>query len=121
MTNQKVEKMKKLLVSIISIVFLLAIVSCSDEANPKFRIRNERSTKANVQVQTSGGNTININDVVENETTAYQSAAEGNIVATAGIQNESVSPTITFFAIKDVRYTIVIRTGTTPSLRIDRD
>lgn len=113
--------MKKLLVSIITTLFLLSMVSCSDEVNPQFRIRNERSTKANVQVQTTGGNTININDVEEAETTAYQSAAEGNIVATAGIQNETVSPTITFFAAKDVRYTIVIRTGTTPSLRIDRD
>ncbi len=113
--------MKKLLVSILGMIFLMAIISCSDEANPKFRIRNERTTKANVQVQTTGGNTININDVEEAETTAYQSAAEGNIVATAGIQNETVSPTITFFASKDVRYTIVIRTGTTPSLNIDRD
>ncbi|MBU0473274.1 MAG: hypothetical protein KKF62_03845 [Bacteroidetes bacterium] len=113
--------MKKLLVSIISVLFLLAIVSCSDEENPKFRIRNERTTKANVQVQTTGGNTININDVEEAETTAYQSAAEGNIVATAVIQNETVSPTITFFAAKDIRYTIVIRTGTIPSLRVDLD
>ena len=113
--------MKKVLVTIITTLFLLTIVGCSDEVNPKFRIRNERSTKANVQVQTTGGNTININDVEEAETTEYQSAAEGNIAATAVIQNETVSPTINFFASKDIRYTIVIQTGTTPSLRIDHD
>ena len=55
--------MKKVLVTIITTLFLLTIVGCSDEVNPKFRIRNERSTKANVQVQTTGGNTIKIIDV----------------------------------------------------------
>jgi len=113
--------MKKLLVTVISLIFLFAIVSCSDEENPKFRIFNERSTKANIQVQTSGGNTININDVASGEKTAYQSAAEGNIVATAGIQNETVSPTITFFAAKDIRYTIVVLAGTNPALRVEHD
>lgn len=113
--------MKNILVGILSLVFLIAIISCSAEADPQFRIRNERSSKANVQIQTSGGNTININDVGAAQTTAYQTAAEGNVTATAVIQNESVSPTVTFFAAKDTRYTIVILTGNTPSLRVDRE
>jgi len=115
------EKMKKLLVSVISLIFLFTIVSCSDEENPKFRIFNEGTTKANIQVQTSGGNTININDVEPGEKTAYQSAAEGNIVVKAGIQNETISPTITFFAAKDIRYTIIILAGAIPSLRVEHD
>jgi hypothetical protein len=113
--------MKNILFNILSLAFLIIIISCSAEEDPQFRIRNERSTKANVQIQTSGGNTININDVVAGQTTAYQTAAEGNVTATAVIQNESVSPTVTFFAAKDTRYTIVIQTGTTPSLRVDRE
>ncbi len=94
--------------------------ACSDEEDPQFRIRNERSDKANVQIQTSGGNTININDVGPGQTTSYQPASEGTIVATAVIQNESVSPTATFFGAKDTRPTIVILAGVTPSLRIDQ-
>lgn len=113
--------MKSILVGILSLAFLITIISCSDETNPQFRIRNERSDKANVQIQTSGGNTININEVEPGQTTAYQTAAEGNVTATAVIQKESVSPTVTFFAAKDTRYTIVIQTGNTPSLRVDRE
>ena len=48
--------------------------------------------KANVQIQTTGGNTININDVESGQTTEYQFVAEGNITATAVIQNETISP-----------------------------
>jgi len=113
--------MKNILVGFLILVFLIAIVSCSDEKDPKFRIHNERSTKANVQVQTSGGNTININDVEAGQTTAYQTAAQGNVTATAVIQNESVSPTAKFFAAKDARYSIVIQTGNPPSLRVNRE
>lgn len=111
--------MKKIVNGILGLAFLITMISCADEVNPKFRIFNERLDKANVQIQTSGGNTININDVEPGETTKYQNAAEGNITATVGIQNESVSPEITFFASKDERYTIVIKKGITPSLRVD--
>ncbi|MDP3150838.1 MAG: hypothetical protein Q8N83_17100 [Ignavibacteria bacterium] len=113
--------MKNILLGIISIAFLLSFISCADEADPKFRVMNERENKTNLQIQTSGGNTININDVVAGQPTAYQSAASGNITATAVIQNESVSPTITFYASKDTRYTIVVQISDPPKLRVDRD
>jgi hypothetical protein len=119
--QSKRKTIKNILVGILTFAFLIAIVSCSEEADPQFRIRNERSTKANVQVQTSGGNTININDVEAGQTTAFQTAAQGNVTATAVIQNESVSPTVKFFAAKDTRYSVVIRTGNVPSLRVDRE
>jgi hypothetical protein len=111
--------MKRILFGILSIAFILSMSACSKEADPQFRILNQRPDKANVQIQTSGGNTININDVQQGQTTAYQSASEGTIVVTAVIQNESVSPTVTFFAAKDTRYTVVILAGDPPSLRVD--
>lgn len=111
--------MKRIILILVATGFLIPFVGCSDDPDPQFRIRNERSDKANVQIQTSGGNTININDVQGGQTTSYQPAAEGTIVATAVIQNESVSPTARFFATKDSRFTIVIQTGNPPSLRID--
>lgn len=113
--------MKKIILGILSLLFLITINSCGTETDPEFRVSNQRPTKANVQVQTSGGNTININDVEAGVVTAFQTTAEGNVIATAVIQNEAVSPTITFVARKDTRYTIVILTGNTPSLRVDQE
>ena len=112
--------MKRLLFGILSIATIVFLSACADEVDPQFRIKNERSDKANVQIQTSGGNTINLNEVQPGQTTAYQSASVGNIVVTAVIQNESVSPTVTFFGEKDSRFTVVIQAGTTPTLRIDQ-
>jgi len=112
--------MKHIFLSILSIAFILSMSACSKEEDPQFRVLNQRSDKANVQIQTSGGYTININDVGEGQTTAYQSAPEGTIVATAVIQNESVSPTATFFAGKDTRSTIIIQLGNPPTIRIDQ-
>jgi hypothetical protein len=116
----KGELLKNTLIRILSFAFIIALTSCSDDPDPKFRIHNERLNKANVQLQTSGGNTININDVEPGQVTAYQSASIGNITVTAVIQNESVSPTITFNAVVDENYTIVIQTTNPPSLRVDR-
>ena len=72
--------------------------STDPEPPPRFRVRNDRTAKASVQVKTSGGNTININDVQPGQTTDYQNAAAGQIEATAGIQGESVSPMTVFNA-----------------------
>lgn len=113
--------MKKIITGILGLVFLFAVFACSEESDPKFRVHNERTEKANVQIQTSGGNTININEVAAGKTTDYQIVAEGNTVVTAVIQKESVSPTTTFFAKKDSRYTIIIRTGTTPTLHVEEE
>lgn len=112
--------MNRIPVSILCLTFLFSIMGCSEESDPNIRIRNERADKANVQIQTTGGNTININDVTAGQTTSYQYVAEGNVTVTAVIQNESVSPTATFFAAKDEHYTIVILAGDTPTLRVDR-
>jgi len=112
--------MKRIFFGIFSIAFIFFMSACSKEEDPQFRIMNQRPDKANVQIQTSGGNTININDVEGGKTTAYQSTSAGNIVVTAVIQNEQVSPTATFFAAKDTRTTITIQTDNPPSIRIDQ-
>lgn len=113
--------MKNVIFGILSLAFIVVLAGCAKATDPQFRIHNERADKANVQIQTSGGNTININDVEAGQATAFQTCAEGNIIATAVIQNESLSPKISFFASKDTRYTIVILTGVNPALRVDRE
>jgi hypothetical protein len=112
--------MKQFILGFLSIAFLVSMTACSKGDEPQFRILNQRLDKANVQIQTSGGNTININDVQYGQTTAYQSTSEGTIVVTAVIQNESVSPTATFSAAKDTRSTIIIQTGNPPSISVDQ-
>jgi hypothetical protein len=112
--------MKPILFGILGIALILSISACSDDADPQFRVMNERADKVNLQIQTSGGNTINLNDVQAGQGTAYQSAREGTITATAVIQNEQVTPQISFFAEKGSRSTIVVQAGTTPTMRVDR-
>lgn len=107
--------MKALFVILIAAGFLVSLPGCSDDP-PQFRVRNDRPSKANVQVKTSGGNTININDVQPGTVTAYQTAAEGVIEATATIQNETVSPSISFQAGNDGSYTIIVANTTPPTL-----
>jgi hypothetical protein len=109
----------------LSIVFLFAAglvlsqLSCSDpEDPPKFRIRNDRAGKANIQIKTSGGNTININDVQGGQSTGYQEAAAGRIDATATIQGETVSPSTYFIAEVNSTYTVVVANTTPPTLSV---
>ncbi|MHB1688958.1 MAG: hypothetical protein ACYCVH_16515 [Ignavibacteriaceae bacterium] len=108
--------MKKIFIGILSLVFFLIINGCSRSPDPQFRIRNEQLNKVNVNIQTSGSNKFSINDVEPGQTTAYQTATEGNITATAVAQNESVS----FLAAKNTHYTIVISAGKPPSVNVDQ-
>jgi len=44
----------------------------------------------------------------------------GAYTVTAVIQNEAISPTVTFTALRDVSYTLVVLIGATPTLRVDQ-
>jgi hypothetical protein len=63
--------MENLLLGFLCIRFIITIFSCSDETDPQIRIYNDRPTVVNVQIQTSGGNTINNNDVESEPSAAY--------------------------------------------------
>jgi hypothetical protein len=107
--------------NVIGIVLGLAITlwaGCSDKS-PSVRVSNQRTTKANVQFKQANGNTINHNDVAPGASSNFQDVAEGQIVVTAVIQNETVSPTTAFNAMKDHNYTVVITNGDPPELRVD--
>ena len=106
---------KNVLIVVVGVILLISLQACSDDP-PQFRIRNDRSTKANLQIKTSGGNTININDVEPGTVTAYQQAAEGSIEATASLQGETISPMVSFNASNDESYTIIVVTTTSPTL-----
>jgi hypothetical protein len=110
--------MKRIIAHIMIIGTVLAMIGCTEE-DPQFRIRNEQAEKANVQIQTSGGNTININDVASGETTAYSTVSSGITSVTAVIQNIKVSPSMKFNCEMDERYTVVLQSGNLPTIRID--
>ena len=59
-------------------ISVIALGGCGSPEDPQFRISNQRATKANLQVQTSGGNTININDVQPSQTTAFRRRRSDN-------------------------------------------
>ena len=106
--------MKKIIISILSLIFLVFNNGCSRNTDPQIRISNEQLNKVNMNI--SGSNKISINDIVPGQITEYQTASEGNITAVNVIQNESVS----FLAAKNTRYTIVISIGKPPSVKIDQ-
>lgn len=58
--------------------------SCSGQ-NPQVRIVNNGTAKADVQVKTSGGNTININGIQSGSTSTYSSFAPGYTTFTANV------------------------------------
>lgn len=97
---------------------LLITTACSSEP-PSVRVQNLRTNKANVQIKLASSNTININDVSAGATTSYQEIVTGSSMATAVIQNEKDTPSILFTADDDKNYTVVIQTGTTPTLKVD--
>lgn len=109
--------MKNLIKYLSIIILVIAIIACADEL-PGMRVKNERSTKANVQIKTVN-NTINQNDVQPGTVTNYQEVSEGAIEVTAEIQNETVSPTKNFTSQENNNYTIVIVNSTPPTIRID--
>ena len=112
--------MKSPRLSVLAILLLVASISCSSNTRPSVRVRNERATKANVQFKDASGNTTNINDVAGGSTSAYSDIDVGPYTVTAVIQNEAISPTVTFTALRDVSYTLVVLTGATPTLRVDQ-
>jgi len=110
--------MKSIIVAVAALAVLSSFTGCSDDP-PSVRVANERATKANVQFKQANGNTINHNDVVFGSYSSFQDVAEGAIVVTAVIQEESVSPTTTFNASINNNYTVIIVSGDPPTLRVD--
>ncbi len=97
-----------LMVAVTSL-FLITMQSCKkdcDGENPRARIINYGTHKASVQIKTSGGNTVNINDVEVGTSSAYSSYASGEITFTLKVDNVDYVKTVPMFKCYD--YDIVI-------------
>ena len=80
---------KFLLLIMIGGIFALSMNSCADCKNqePRARILNNGTKKASVQIKTSGGNTVNINNVDPGTASPFASYAPGEITFTIVVDN----------------------------------
>lgn len=113
--------MKQYIPSLLTALLVSVLFTACSEESPSLRVRNDRQTKANMQIKPAAGNTMNINDVQGGQTTGYISISEGNYVVTATIQSESVSPEIGVTAKNDMNYTVVVANTTPPTLRVESE
>ena len=81
--------MKNLLVIILVGLFAITMNSCKKCKNedPRARILNNGTNKASVQIKTSGGNTVNINNISPGTYSDYNSFAAGQITFTVTVEN----------------------------------
>lgn len=83
------KNLKHIIVIALTGFFALTFTSCKKCKNedPNARIINNGTQKADVQVKTTGGNTININNVMPNTTSEYSSYAPGQVTFTINVAN----------------------------------
>jgi len=106
--------MKKNCVSSLAVLFavVLFLNACSEDP-PSVRVRNDNSAKVNMQLKPAAGSSVNINDVAANTTSVFIDVAEGQWTATASIQGSSIPPPVSFIALNDYSYTLIV-TNTNP-------
>jgi hypothetical protein len=75
---------------LIALAFSIGLAACKKckKEDPRARIINEASQKASVQIKTSGGNTVNMNNVQPGSTSDYASYAPGDVVFTVTVGNK---------------------------------
>lgn len=94
---------------VIAGLYTMTIVSCKkgcDGEDPKARIINNGTHKASVQIKTSGGNTVNINDVDAGSSSAFSSYAEGETKFTLKVSNVDYVKTVSMGQCYDYDITI---------------
>ncbi len=77
----------------LSLIVLNACSKCDNE-DPRARIINNSLSKASVQIQTTGGNTININNIDPGQASSYDSYAPGMVTFTIKIKNVDYVKTV---------------------------
>lgn len=87
----------------------LFLFACGDDNDPpRFRLQNDADEEASVQIKTSGGNTININNIEPDSVSPYQNSSQGQIDITATVKSDTTTLLGSFNAVNDESYTIHI-------------
>jgi hypothetical protein len=103
-------------------LFILGYISCKrcKHEDPRARIINNSTQTVSVQIQTSGGNTVNINNVAPGTTSAYASYAAGQVKFTVKVNGVDYEKTVEMQQCFD--YDIAIDANNNiSSLAIDRN
>ena len=87
---------KLLLTIVLTGLFALTINGCKKckDEDPSARIINNGTQKADVQVKTSGGNTININNIAPGAASSYSSYASGQVTFTINVASVNYVKTV---------------------------
>lgn len=82
---------KFLLTVIIAGLFAITMNGCKKckDEDPRAKIINNGTQKASVQIKTSGGNTVNINNVDPGTSSSYSSYAAGQVTFTIAVNSNS--------------------------------
>jgi hypothetical protein len=82
-----------------AIVMTFAFASCKKCKNedPSARIVNDGTIKASVQIQTSNGNTVNINNIEPGTSSDYASYAPGNCKFTVSVGSANAIETVDMY------------------------
>jgi hypothetical protein len=116
----KTPKFFVLLIAVSAIA--LGLPSCKKCKNedPRARINNNGTSKASVQIKTSSGNTVNINNVDPGTSSDYASYAPGLVTFTITVNNNPYEKTVEM--LECFQYDIAIdNNNTVTSTPIDRN
>ena len=116
------KSLKLTITFVFACLFALTMNSCKKckDEDPRARIINNGTDKASVQIKTSGGNTVNINNIDPNNASAYSSYSAGKVTYTITIK--SIDYVKTFDIGKCYDYDIAIDTNNSiTSKPIDRN
>jgi hypothetical protein len=87
--------MKYIALIFIGLFLVLSISSCKKckGEDPRARIINNGTKKASVQIKTSGGNTVNINNIEPGTSSEYSSYAPGQVTFVVTVANTNFEKT----------------------------
>lgn len=90
------KNLKLLLTIVLTGLFALTINGCKKckDEDPSARIINNGTQKADVQIKTSGGNTVNINNIAPGTSSLYSSYSAGQITFTINVANTNYVKTV---------------------------
>jgi hypothetical protein len=90
------KKIKLILIIAVLGIFSVSMTSCKKckGEDPSARIINNGIEKASVQIKTSGGNTVNINNVDPGTASPYSSYASGEVVFTITVSTINYVDTV---------------------------
>ena len=82
--------MRKLLLTLLGLFLIAGLSNCKKckKEDPRARIINNSSQKASVHIQTTGGNTVNMNNVLPGSVSEFSSFAPGSVKFTVSVGNK---------------------------------